>query len=149
MTGNVLQKYGSAKKLIAASGVVLGIALWLRYGVLEAGVLPGNCGIPFGDGFYGWCAAKWLLVESFLHQRLGWLSLVLGAMAFALRRRSLAWGGWISGLAGLILYNFDFAAVGALLALLVLVRKRAPQGRSGQQESGNKPGNGLRVGRLG
>lgn len=148
LAGNVLQKYGSAKELLVVSSVVVGGVLWLRYGVLEAGVLPGDCAATFADGLQGLCLAKWLLVQTFMQQRLGWLSLALGLAAFVLRRSPLAWGGWISGLAGLVLYSFDYAAVGALLSLLVLARAGA-QGRRGEQQTGDEPANGLRVGRLG
>jgi len=148
LAGNVLQKYGSAKKLVLVSSVMIGLVLWLRYGVLEAGVLRSDCGTTFADGLQGVCLAKWLLVQSFMQQRLGWLSLALGLAAFVLRRRPLAWGGWISGLAGLVLYSFDYAAVGALLSLLVLARGSA-QDRSGEQQTGDEPANGLRIGGLG
>ncbi|NMG75104.1 hypothetical protein GPA25_10090 [Aromatoleum diolicum] len=116
--------------------------------MLESGVLPSNCGTTFAEGLQGACLAKWLLVQSFMQQRLGWLSLTLGLAAFVLRRSPLAWGGWISGLAGLVLYNFDYAAVGALLSLVVLVRAGS-QGWGRQQQSGDEPADGLGIGRFG
>lgn len=127
---------------------MLAVALGLRYGALEAGVFPLDCGGAIADGLDGLCAAKWILVQSFIHQRLGWLSLLLGLLAFATRRRSFAWGGWLTGLAGLVLYSFDPAAIGALLSLLVLARSGA-QRRGGQEETGDEPRDRLRVRRLG
>lgn len=127
---------------------MLAVALALRYGALEAGMFPLDCGDAAAADSAALCAGKWLLVQSFIHERLGWLSLVLGVAAFASRLRSLAWGGWVSGVAGLVLYSFDPAAVGALLSLLVLARP-APQGRGGKEQAGQEPGDGLGVGRLG
>ncbi|MDT3670276.1 MAG: hypothetical protein ROZ37_08065 [Aromatoleum sp.] len=127
---------------------VLAAALLLRYAALEAGVFPLDCAGAAADGIGGLCAAKWLLVQSFLHQRLGWLSFVLGLAAFATRRRGLAWAGWGSGIAGLVLYSFDPAAIGALLSLLVLARA-ASQRRRGEEQPGEEPRDGLGVGGLG
>lgn len=112
---------------IALSGLaVLGLAVGLRYGLLEAGLLPRDCEAADAPALA--CGFKWVLVQSFLHQRLGLAGLALGLAAFALSCRRLAWAGWLLGLAGLVLYNQDFAAVGGLLSLLVLARP-APQHR--------------------
>jgi hypothetical protein len=134
--------------LIAVSAAVLATAFGIRYGLLEAGVFPIDCGGALAEGLAGWCAAKWLVVQSFMQERLGWLSLVLGVAAFVLRRRTLAWGGWLTGLTGLVLYSFDPAAVGALLSLLVLARNGS-QHRRGEDEPGGEPADRLRVGGLG
>ncbi|KON79432.1 hypothetical protein PA01_12925 [Azoarcus sp. PA01] len=134
--------------LVAASAVLLAAVLGVRYGLLEAGAFPLDCSGALGEGVGARCATKWLLVQSFLDQRLGWLSLVCGVAAFVLRHRPLAWGGWFSGLAGLVLYSFDPSAVGALLSLLVLARG-GRQGRCGKEKAGDEPDGGLRVQRLG
>lgn len=126
--------------------VVGGAALGVRYGMLENGVLPRDCTVQ--DAPAALCAFKTALVQGFLHQRMGWVSLVCGALAFALASRRLAWAGWASGLAGLVLYSYDPAAVGALLSLLVLVRPQGQRGQ-GQRESGEQPADRLRVGGLG
>lgn len=114
--------------------VVLAATLGIRYGLLENGLLPRDCSASGASALA--CGFKWGLVQSFLDQRLGWASLVFGAAAFALAARRLAWIGWVLGLAGLVLYSFDPAAAGALLALLVLARPVAGQGRDedGQRE---------------
>lgn len=148
MVRKYLHTYCDPKAIGAVGAAVLAAALLLRYAALEAGVFPLDCGAAVADGFDGSCAAKWLLVQSFLDERLGWLSLVLGLAAFATRRRGFAWGGWVSGIAGLVLYSFDPAAVGALLSLLVLARA-ASQRRCGDEQPGEEPRDGLRVGRLG
>ncbi|THF63549.1 hypothetical protein E6O51_05000 [Pseudothauera rhizosphaerae] len=87
-------------------------------------------------------------MQSFLQQRLGWAALVLGVVAFVSGRRAPAWAGWLAGVAGLVLYSFDPAAVGALLALLTLARAAPEQRGQAQGQPGGEPGEGLGVGRL-
>lgn len=140
-----LPKHGVAAPLLVGA-VLAAIALWFRLGLLEAGVLPRDC--TLADAPAAACIFKDALVQSFLHQRLGWVSLGAGVLAFVLSCRRLAWVGWLTGVAGLVLYSYDPAAVGGLLALLVLVGTDE-QGRQGEGESDQKPGDGLRVGGLG
>lgn len=109
-------------------------------------MLPRDC--TLADAPAAACIFKDALVQSFLHQRLGWVSLGAGVLAFVLSCRRLAWVGWLTGVAGLVLYSYDPAAVGGLLALLVLVGTDE-QGRQGERESDQQPGDGLRVGGLG
>ena len=140
-----LSKHGVAAPLLA--GLVLAaIALWFRHGLLEAGLLPRDC--TLADAPWAACVFKDGLVQTFLHQRVGWVSLVAGVLAFALSCRRLAWVGWLTGVAGLVLYSYDPAAVGGLLALLVLVGTDE-QGRQGEGEPDQQPGDGLRVRGLG
>ena len=140
-----LLKHGVAAPLLAGA-LVATIALWFRYGLLEAGLLPRDCALADASGAA--CVFKEALVQSFLHQRLGWVSLATGVLAFALSCSRLAWLGWLTGVAGLVLYSFDPAAVGGLLALLVLVGTDE-QGRKCESESDHQPGDRLRVGGLG
>jgi hypothetical protein len=140
-----LSKYGIATPLLAGA-LVAAITLWFRHGLLEAGLLPVDCTLADAPGVA--CLFKDGLVQTFMHQRLGWVSLAAGALAFALSCRRLAWIGWLSGVAGLVLYSYDPAAVGALLALLVLVGADE-QRRKGEREADQQPGERLRVGRLG
>lgn len=129
------------------AGVLLAaIALWFRHGLLEAGLLPRDC--TLADAPRGACLFKDALVQTFLHQRLGWVSLAVGALAFIFSCRRLAWAGWLTGVAGLVLYSYDPAAVGALLALLVLV-SADEQGRKGERKPDKQPGDRLGIGGLG
>ena len=140
-----LSKHGVAAPLLA--GLVLAaIALWFRHGLLEAGLLPRDC--TLADAPWAACVFKDALVQTFLHQRVGWVSLVAGVLAFARPCRRLAWVGWLTGVAGLVLYSYDPAAVGGLLALLVLVGADE-QWRQGEGEPDQQPGDGLRVRGLG
>lgn len=139
-----MQWRGAVARVVWVSSIVLVAVLLLRYAVREAGLFPAECAPHFADGLEGWCLAKWLLVQVFVQQRLGWTSLILGVAAFVSRRQPVAWGGWLSGIAGLVLYSFDYAAVGAMLSLLVLAHGGA-QARAGEEQSGREPGDGLRV----
>ena len=134
MKRNVLGEYGIAWPWLASGLAALLGAAWLRYGVLEAGVFPLDCGLTLAESEGTLCIAKWMLVQSFLHQRLGWVCLVAGIAAFVLQKRPLAWIGWLTGIVGLVLYNFDYAAIGGLLSLLVLVA-RPQQMRSAQPQA--------------
>ncbi len=145
---NILSKWcGAPRGLAVLSLLVLAFALVARYGLMESGWLPAECGGSLAEGVQGWCAAKWALIQSFLHQRLGWVSLVAGVLAFAVRSKGLALVGWFTGIAGLVLYSFDYAAVGAMLSLLVLARRFVQEGGR-EQQSGREPGDGLGVERL-
>ena len=112
-------------KIVVSGLVVVLIALGVRYGLLESGVLPRECGFlgeVAGHASVLMCGFKWALVQSFLYQRLGWFSLLCGVAAFGFSSRRLAWLGWISGILGLVFYNYEGAAVGGMLSLLVLSR---------------------------
>ncbi|MCC4114681.1 hypothetical protein LLG90_04865 [Aromatoleum toluclasticum] len=144
MSGKEMRRRGAVARLFRVSSIVLVAVLLLRYAVLEASVFPADCKPLLADGPEGMCLAKWALVQLFMQQRLGWVSLVLGVLAFVSRRRPVAWGGWLCGVAGLVLYSFDYAAVGAMLSLLVLARD-GTQARRGEDQPRGEPRDGLRV----
>ena len=104
--------------LLVVGGVALILAWGLRYGLLEGGRLPADCTVGGGAA----CAFKNALVWSFLGNKLGWLALASGVLAFLSGARVLAWIGWVTGVLGISLYCFDSSAVGLLAALLTLIR---------------------------
>lgn len=157
--GNVLPKWAVLKWALAVLASAA-LAFLLRYAVLEAGLLPRDCGGSLAEGVDGLCAVKWLLVQSFIDQRLGWLSLACALLAVlvAVRAhgrsmpaaaRALAWLAVHAGVWGLVLYSFEPAAVGFMLALLLLSRAAPAQRGGGEGEGAEQPGAGLRVERLG
>ena len=73
----------------------------------------------------GWCAPRTALMLSFAWEQWGWLSLLLALWASGSRSRRVATVALALGAAGLVLYSYDPAAVGVLLAALVLVRRRS------------------------
>jgi hypothetical protein len=72
----------------------------------------------------GWCAARTALVMSFRFQEIGWAALAVGIVATFVRRRWLGQVALALGFAGLVLYSYEPAVVGALLGTLVIVRPR-------------------------
>jgi hypothetical protein len=122
----------TARRVVAVVGVglvALGVAWGLRYGLLEAGRLPADC-----SGSQAWeCQFKNALVWAFLGNKLGWLALASGGLAFLSRNGALAWVGWVTGVLGVILYCFDSSALGGLAALLVLIRPAHPGTQAQQQ----------------
>ena len=127
MRRNSSGKYGVAAIIVSAI-VVLGAAFAVRHGLLESGVLPRDCSLA--EAHRGLCVFKTVLVESFLQQRVGWFSLACGLCAFALGCRRLAWAGWLSGLAGLVFYSYDPAAVGACCHFSCLRARASSTGRA-------------------
>lgn len=111
------------RPLFWPSLVILLAVFALRYGLIEAGRLPADCDGARASTLA--CTGKWLLVQSFLHQRLGWLALALALAAFTFESRRTALIAWLTALAGLVLYNYDHAGVAAMMSLLVWVRTPA------------------------
>ena len=104
--------------LVLSGVVVLGLALWARYGLIEPEGIAHAC---LGSDAWN-CVLRDLIVATFNRQQLGYVAAGAALLALVPRLRPLAWLAWASGLAGLVLYCWDYAAVGAMLALLVLAR---------------------------
>lgn len=85
----------------------------------------------------GWCGARTALIMTFRFQELGWAALAVGLVATFVRR---AWLGQLAlalGLAGLVLYSYEPAVVGALLGTLVMLRpRRGPRLRGDLLQAG-------------
>jgi hypothetical protein len=104
--------------LVASGIAVLGLTLWARYGLIEPEGIAHAC-----LGSEEWhCVLRDLIVATFNRQQLGYVAVGAAILALVPRLRPLAWLAWVSGLAGLVLYCWDYAAVGTVLALLVLAR---------------------------
>lgn len=70
-----------------------------------------------------WCPLRQAIIATFAHQGLGWVALCTGIAAFILNRSSLAMVATLTGAAGLVLYCYEFSAVGFTLGVLVLSAK--------------------------
>jgi hypothetical protein len=105
--------------------LALAAAIALRLLVIEPSHIGHACDpAPWS----GWCAARTALVMSFRFQEIGWAALVVGIVATFVRRRWLGQLALALGFAGLVLYSYEPAVVGALLGTLVIVRpRRDPQ----------------------
>ncbi len=119
--------------LILAS---LAFSLWLRYSLIEQNELAFFCD---GGGQTALCKFRWLVVQSFHTQGLGYFALFLGVLSAATRSAFLGISAGIVGMAGLILYTWDYAAIGFLLGVLTLARSQFDeyryQHRAGQQQA--------------
>jgi hypothetical protein len=104
--------------LVLSGIAVLGLALWARYGLIEPEGIAYAC-----LGSEAWnCVLRDLIVATFNQQQLGYVAVGAALLALVPRLRLLAWLAWVAGLAGLVFYCWDYAAVGVVLALLVLAR---------------------------
>lgn len=135
-----------AAPLLLAVLAVAALALGARFGLLENAAMAHDCSVVDAAA-PAWCALKAVLVELFTDQRIGWFSLACAALAFVSSHPGLAWVACLAGVAGLVLYSQDPAAVGVLSAVLVLLRPRQHR-RKGKGQSGQQPGDRLGVGRL-
>lgn len=106
-------------QLPAALALVLAAASFARYRMIEPSDIGHLCDV--GQGPW-WCALRLAIIMSFARGWLGWFVLSAGVAATVLRWRWLAVCATLGGVAGLVLYQFVFSAVGLLLGLLVLVR---------------------------
>ncbi len=99
--------------------LALALALALRFFAVEPSHLGHLCDpAPWS----GWCAARTALVMAFRFQEIGWAALLVGLIATFVRR---IWIGQLAlalGFAGLVLYSYEPAVIGALLGVLALLR---------------------------
>ncbi len=102
----------------------LGLAAAARYGLIEPAHITARCD---GGAAEFWCVLRAWIIQSFVHQRIGWFALAVAVLAFVSGRRSLAALALFSACAGLVLYTTDLCAPAALLAIIVLVRERQPR----------------------
>ncbi len=115
---------------------MLALAFWTRSQLIEQDELGFFCD---GGGMTPVCKIRWLVVQSFNHFGLGYFGLFLGVLAAVTRSGLIGLLASLAGMAGLVLYNWDFAGVGFLLGVLTLARAqlddyRAEHG-SGQQQA--------------
>lgn len=98
---------------------VMMLSLGFRAQVVEQNELGFFCD---GGGQTLVCKIRWLVVQSFNHFGLGYFGLFLGLLAVVTRSGFVGlWAGCV-GVAGLVFYNWDYAAVGCLLGVLTLAR---------------------------
>lgn len=110
---------------------VLAAALLARYAWIEPAHIGYLCNAADGPW---WCTLRRALIFSFASNGLGYASLILGALALCSRRGGIALLAVCVGLSGLVLYCYEFAAVGLLLGALTLARSSAPGVELGQPD---------------
>jgi hypothetical protein len=106
-------------RLLVPAALVLVLALAFRHGMVEPTSWSFACQqAPWS----GWCTVRTLLLATFRHGELGWFALLVGLLALLARSPRIASGALAAGCAGLVLYSYEPAAVGALLGLVVIAR---------------------------
>lgn len=119
--------------LIAVS---FGFSWWARFYLIEQNELGFFCD---SGGQSPLCVLRWLIVQSFNALGFGYFALFLGLLSVLTRSGFIGLWAGVVGVAGLILYNWDFAAVGFLLGVLTLARAEfddyRAEHRSGQQQA--------------
>lgn len=106
--------------LLIALTVAAAASAGLRYGLMESDLLHGLC----AGGADDWrCLVRRVAPQLFMQERIGVLALAAGTLALLLRYAFVARLAVVAGAAGLVLYSADFAAVGLLAGLLVLLAR--------------------------
>ena len=103
--------------------VALGSAAAARHGLIEPAELAARCDAGAADA---WCFLRGWIIKAFVQQRIGWFALILALLASVGAWRGLAMVALFAACMGLVLYSTEPCAPAALLALLVLLRKRPP-----------------------
>jgi hypothetical protein len=115
---------------LAVALLVLALALAARRWVVE----PEALGFACRSGGPWWCPVRAALIATFAHGVLGFVSLVTGLVSFATRRAWVAVLAMSLGFAALVLYNYEFGALGVLLGALRFARLAVPgSGELGHQ----------------
>jgi len=115
---------------------MLALSLWARSQLIEQNELGFFCD---GGGQTLTCKIRWLVLQSFSHFGFGYFGLFLGLLATVTRSGFVGLLAGLVSMAGLVLYNWDYAAVGFLLGVLTLARAQLDdyrtQYRNGQQQT--------------
>lgn len=109
------------------------VAAWLRDGVVARDDLGALCASATAPG---WCALRQLVILAFLNHVFSFASLALVAFA-AWRHSSLAaHAAIVAGIAGLVLWDYGWSAVGVLGGALVAARLQGEREQQAQAERG-------------
>jgi hypothetical protein len=98
---------------------VLLFSLWARFQLIEVKDLGFNC-VSGGTGLQ--CTLRGLLVQAFDSFGIGYAAVFLGCLGTLTRSDPISLLAVNVGILGLMLYNWDYAALGFLLGVLVLAR---------------------------
>lgn len=109
---------------LAAAALVFVLTWYVRRHYIEPEWIAFACE---PDPWQGWCAVRSAVIQTFAQQGLGWASLAAAVLALVTRAALPAYVALLCGMAGLVLYCYEYAAVGALVGLLVIVRGLARQ----------------------
>jgi hypothetical protein len=120
----------------AALAVWVGLVLLAKYQLVEPQAFAAACDAGTGPALA--CLVRHAVVMGFVKNIAGMAATVLGLWCTVTRSLVLAFAALACGLFSILLYRFDAAVVGVLLALLVVFRAAAaqgPQAAAGQQQA--------------
>ena len=102
--------------------VTAALAWWVRKGLVEPDAIGSLCS---ASGAPAWCEVRRLVIEGFVRNVYGYVSVLAALLALWRRVEALAWLALVSGLVGCVLYRFEPAGAGLLAAVLILGRLRS------------------------
>jgi len=106
--------------------LVFGATLLAKYRLVEPLQVATQCEREDATMLWPpWCLLRKSFVFLFAQNVAGMTSIVLGVWSTITRSRTLAFAALCFGSVGLVLYRFDSAVIGVLLAALVLAREAA------------------------
>ena len=128
-----------------ACATALALALAARHWLVEPAHLTAHCD---GGAPEFWCAVRFWVIQSFVHQRIGWWALALAVFALVVPNRGAALAAaalaLFAGSGALVLYTAELGAPAALLAALVFVPTAQPSGslsgHPARHPAGHPPG---------
>ena len=103
--------------------VVLGGTFFVRYRIIES--LPVATLCERADAWLVQCLVRKTFVFLFVQNVAGMAAIVFGVWCTITRSRWLAFAAISFGAIGLVLYRFDSAVIGVMLAALVIAREAA------------------------
>jgi hypothetical protein len=125
---------GGTIRIIAVALLAAVAALAVRKLFVEPDAIGQLC---TAAGAPGWCLIRQAVVLGFAHNVYGWTSVAAALLALLLRSAPSAWLALVAGVFGCVLYRFDPAGAGVLLAALILARlaSAGEQERAGEQQA--------------
>ena len=117
---------------VAATAVVAWlVAAWLRDGLVardDLGALCASASAP------GWCALRQLVILAFLNHVFSFTSVALVVVAAWRRSRFAAHAAIAAGIAGLVLWDHGWSALGVLGGALLAARLQGERDEQAQAE---------------
>jgi len=124
-------------KVVLFAALLTGIIQAIRLLLIEPEGVAQACAL---DASPWHCQLRALIVAGFAHHLYGPVSLVAALLAWVSGLRVLAALAMLSGMAGMVLYTFDIAALGFVLGALQLARADDEAPVLGQQTRADQAG---------
>lgn len=124
---------GPISRVLLVAAFAYALAMVARTRLIEPDAVGRLCTAATAPA---WCAIRQALIMGFVHNVYGWLSVATALLAAVTGWRGLAWAGLVAGVFGGVLYRFDPAGAGVLLAALVLARGAHAGMQNAQREGG-------------